>query len=73
MSRFFNKIAGLLDSSQFQYDDFDPPISLPPGTRILVAPPNLPEDIRWANITEEGKRDVDADGCITVPPRKLHR
>lgn len=72
MSGFFNKIAGLIDADPLtQGIDFDPPVSLPAGTRILVAPPDLPEEIRWAHLTEEGKRDVDSDGCITERPMKI--
>ena len=60
MTEFFNKIVNFIKMETLTNSEgFEPPVSLPAGMKFKVSPNFL---------TEEGKRNVDKDGYITVRP-----
>lgn len=58
MAKIFNAVVQWLNMEEpSEWDDFVPPIQFPIGMKIKVNPEDL---------TEEGKKSLDADGYITV-------
>ena len=58
MTKIFNAVVQWFNmEGPSEWDNFEPPIQLPIGMKIKVNPEDL---------TEEGKKSLDADGCITI-------